>query len=71
MKKYKVVIEETLVDTFEVLAGSIDEARKIAVKKYKDSEFVLEPGECQHRQIAVLSSEEEIEKGAEPQWIEF
>lgn len=71
MKKYKVVIEETLVDTFEVLAGSIDEARKVAIQKYKDSELVLEPGECQHRQLAVLPSEKEIKKGAEPQWIEF
>jgi hypothetical protein len=71
MKKYKIVIEETLIDTFEVLAGSIDEARKVAIQKYKDSEFVLEPGECQHRQLMVLSDENKTGNEAETGWVEF
>jgi len=71
MKKYTIVIEETLADTFEVLAGSIDEARKVAIQKYKDSELVLEPGECQHRQLMVLPDENKTRNEAETGWVEF
>lgn len=66
MKKYVVVIEETCAQEFEVIADNAEEALKIARKSYKKGEFVLEPGECQHRQIAVSLPNEEI-----TEWEEF
>ena len=53
MKKYQIVIEETIVDDFTVEADSPDEARSIAERKYKSGEFVIEDGEVQTRRIAV------------------
>ena len=53
MKKYQIIIEETIVDDFTVEADSPDEARSIAEWKYKSGEFVIEDGEVQTRRIAV------------------
>ena len=53
MKKYQIVIEETIVDDFTVEADSPDEARSIAERKYKSGEFVIEDGEVQQKRIAV------------------
>ena len=53
MKKYQIVIEETIVDDFTIEADSPDEARSIAERKYKSGEFVIEDGEVQTRRIAV------------------
>lgn len=44
MKKYNVMIEETVWETFEVEADTQEEAKEIAAQKYRDAEFVLEPG---------------------------
>lgn len=44
MKKYNVMIEETVWETFEVEADTQEEAKEIAAQKYYDAEFVLEPG---------------------------
>ena len=44
MKKYNVMIEETVWQTFEVEADTQEEAKEIAAQKYRDAEFVLEPG---------------------------
>lgn len=54
MKKYTVIIEETIVDEFEVIAESEKEALEIVYQKYKQKEFVLEPGEVQYTQMAVV-----------------
>ena len=54
MKKYTIVIEETVVEEFEVIAETEKEAMEIAHKKYKNREFMLEPGECQYAQMAVV-----------------
>ena len=59
MKKYTVVIEETLVEEFEVVARTEKEALEIAHKKYKNKEFVLESGEVQYVQIAVVDPNKE------------
>ena len=53
MKKYQIIIEETIVDDFTVEADSPDEARSIAERKYKSGEFVIEDGEVQQKRIAV------------------
>lgn len=44
MKKYNVMIEETVWQTFEVEADTQEEAKEIAAQKYREAEFVLEPG---------------------------
>lgn len=47
MKKYKIGIEETLVQEFEVEAKNFNEALNIAKDNYNNGEFVLSPGEVQ------------------------
>ena len=44
MKKYNVMIEETVWQTFEVEADTYEEAKELAAQKYREAEFVLEPG---------------------------
>ena len=53
MKKYQIVIEETIVDDFTVEASSPQEAQTIAEQLYHDGKIVLESGEVQLRRIAV------------------
>lgn len=53
MKKYKIGIEETLVQEFEVEAKNFNEALNIAKDNYNNGEFVLSPGEAQCKKIAV------------------
>lgn len=65
MRKFKVAIEETVVDEFTVEADSESEALEIARQKYRNGEFVLEPGEVQYKQMAVVSENENHE------WREF
>lgn len=62
MKKHIVTIEEHVAKDFAVYAESAEEALKIAEKKYKDCEFVLEPGEVQDRQMSIDGSDN---------WIKF
>lgn len=66
MKTFKIAIEETCVQEFEISAETAEEAISIAKNKYKNGEIVLESGECQHKQIAITSpvSEDTV-------WIEF
>ena len=65
--KYSVLIEETVSKEFEVEADSREQAQKIAIDKYKSSEFVLESGNVIQKKVCVLS--EDDSKNAE--WIEF
>ena len=65
MKKYTVVIEETVAGEFEIIAETEKEALEIAHKKYKKNEFILEPGEVQCAQMAIVNSRRE-----ELKWIE-
>lgn len=64
--KYIITIEETNVKDFEIEAESAEEAHKIAERKYKSGEFVLDPGECQFKQIAITSPNNES-----TEWREF
>jgi hypothetical protein len=66
MKRYTVAIEETLVGEFEVIAASEEEALELARRKYKESDFVLEPGELQHAQMAIVKP-----RGEELDWREI
>ena len=53
MKKYQIVIEETIVDDFTIEANSPQEAQSIAEQLYHDGRIVLENGEVQTKRIAV------------------
>ena len=57
MKKYQIVIEETIVDDFTIEASSPQEAQSIAEQMYHDGKIVLENGEVQARRIAVNDTE--------------
>ena len=67
MKKYKVYIEEHVIECVEIEANSILEARDIAERKYKKGEIVLEPGNVNNKLIAL----ETIDKTEAIDWIEF
>ena len=64
--KYTITIEETITKDFEIEASSADEAYEMAEQKYKDGEFVLDPGECQFKQIAITAPSDEA-----TEWKEF
>lgn len=55
MSVYTISIEETVVGEFNVTANSEEEALEIARKKYCKGELVLEPGETQYKQMAVMN----------------
>ncbi len=50
--KYNVTIEETVAQTFEVDAQSIEEACLKVEEDYRDGRIVLEPGDCIHCNIS-------------------
>ena len=61
--KYKIIIEEAVAKDFEIEAESAEEAYKIAEQSYRSGKFVLDPGECQFRQIAItIPSSETTER---------
>jgi len=66
MQKYVVAIEETIVQKFEILAESEDEALDLAVEKYNIGEFVLDHSEIHHKQVALVDDE-----NGSTEWIEF
>ena len=65
--KYDVTIEEYISETFAVEAESEEEAMEIAKEKYKNGEFILEPGNVTQRQIAVYDPQTETTTD----WTEF
>ncbi len=63
--KYTVTIEETLSSDFEVYANNSEEAIELAIKKYRDGELVLEPGNLMSKKIAITFPNKDCE------WLEF
>ena len=66
-RTFEVTIEETVDETFEVEANDMEEAEEIAIEKYKDGEFVLEPGEVTNKCLMVRDPE----NGEETNWVDF
>lgn len=66
MKEFTIVIEETVSQPFVVVANDGEEAMKIAEDKYKNGEFVLEPGELVCKQMTIVSPDDEL-----TEWTEF
>lgn len=66
MPKYTITIEEMVSENFEVEAATADEAMEIAEQKYRDGEFVLEPGNLVCTQMAITDPDEEA-----TEWIEI
>lgn len=57
MQTYKIGIEEIVSAEFKVEAENSEQALEIAKAKYRSGEFVLEAGELQSKNIAVLEPE--------------
>lgn len=64
--KYTITIEETVAKDFEIEADGTEEAYETAEQKYESGEFVLNPGECQFKQIAITKPGNEC-----TEWREF
>lgn len=64
--KYTITIEETNVKDFEIEAESVEEAYEIAEQNYESGGLVLDPGECQFKQIAIMAPSNEA-----TEWREF
>ncbi len=63
---YKVIIEEVVIDTFEVEATSAEEAMEMAEEKYHKCEIVLEPGEVQSKRMYACDEHQNM-----TEWREF
>ncbi len=61
MKKFCVVIEETISEEFEIDAETKEDAISKAIEKYKSGEFILSPGNLESKKISADNDE----------WIEF
>lgn len=66
MKKFVIAIEETVTQNFDIEAENAECAMKIAEEKYRNGELVLESGEVNFKQMAVMKPDEEV-----TEWIEF
>ena len=66
MEKFRIAIEETVVDEFDIYANDAEEAMHIAGEKYRKGEIILAPGECQFRQMSIVRPDNEV-----TEWVEF
>ncbi len=53
MKRYEVIIEETVDETFSFEVPDNVDIYEYVKAKYYNEEIVLEPGECQFRQMKI------------------
>lgn len=53
MKKYVVTVEETISDSFEIIAKNDEEARTLIQDKYNKGEIILEPGNLTFKQMQI------------------
>lgn len=60
MSRYIVIIEETVSKRFTVEADDAQDALSIAREKYRNGDLVLDPGELESVQMAVVDDAGEI-----------
>lgn len=58
--RFKIAIEETVVQEFEVEAETSEEALNITREKYRNNEFVVENGECSGVLMAVVEPKSQM-----------
>lgn len=66
MRKFHVVIEETISETFEIEATSEEDAVSKAIREYKAGNFVVGSDNVEHKQISVVGKDGEFTN-----WITF
>ena len=66
-KLFKIVIEETVSDEFEVYADNLDDAVQIVKSNYCKGKFVLSPGNISDKKLAVI----DMDNNSEYEWIDF
>ena len=66
-KLFKIVIEETVSDEFEVYADNLDDAVQIVKSNYNKGKFVLSPGNISGKKLAVI----DMNNNSEYEWIDF
>ncbi len=55
MKKYIITIEESISKDFGIEADTAEEAMAIAEHRYRNGEYVLDPGDLVAKQMAITS----------------
>lgn len=65
MKRFTILIEETVAQEFEVCADDAEAALEIAQQNYKDGIFVLAPGEAQVAQMRISEPANQV-----TEWVE-
>ena len=66
MEKFKITIEETVSQDFEIEAASLEEAMELAEQQYNDGKLVIEQGNLVCKQMMG-----EDENGYCTDWCEF
>lgn len=66
MEKYTIAIEEVVSQEFEVDADNAEEAMELAAQRYRNGEYILEPGEVQFKQMAITKPCSKVTA-----WVEF
>lgn len=67
VKKFKITIEEMVIQDFEIYAESMEEAMEIAEEKYNEGTIVLEPGNLVAKQMCGTDPD----TGDCTEWTEF
>ena len=67
MKQFKIHIEETISDTFTVMAETMEEAMEIAEEKYANGEFLIIPQTPTCKQMMAECDA----SGHATEWVEF
>lgn len=66
MKRFVIAVEETITQEFEVYADNEQEALHLLKEGYEKGEIVVDGGEVQSHQLAVIEPVRNI-----PEWIKF